>query len=93
MERPTCGTCPFWDWESLPAPEDPGHNRVGGVPQDGMCRRFPGTPIMEEPADVNHEPLIIAHSPTTGCDEWCGEHPSFPAYLEARRLDRRGEGA
>lgn len=80
MEHPLCQTCSYWD---------------GFDDKDsGYCRRsFPRVLAMHgrKPIpDVSSEDtlwLSMLHRrwPETEHDEWCGEHPDFPAYLESLR--------
>jgi hypothetical protein len=65
MDRPTCETCPFWD----------GPDEVGL----GICRKHAPTPstTRTEPEKSFRFPVW----PLTVEDEWCGEHPDFPAWI------------
>jgi hypothetical protein len=85
MDRPTCGTCPYWDLED-------------GETQ-GLCLRYPprlvpdaiGTPGLGVRAcygaNGNAEMVALFQinseqtNPATSPDYWCGEHPDFPAYI------------
>lgn len=76
MERPTCETCPYWDVFS--AGED-----------DGFCRRYAPRPS-QEGLQRPYNPAIKGDRrevfpATTKIQEWCGEHPDFPAYIAALR--------
>src|SRR4051794_38451406 len=75
-ERPTCGTCPFFD-------RDVDGSNVS------LCKRFPPTIQI----GLNEESFPdTGHFPAVDDWLWCGEHPDFPAYLEAAaRLSRGSE--
>jgi hypothetical protein len=95
MERPTCKTCPYWDtqWD---AEIDAGHLDQEFAPDSDMpardCRRWPPTHSAldrfrgigrEKQADDLMRRGYADQGEwlqTTG-DDWCGEHPDFPAYL------------
>ena len=66
MERPTCKTCPYYDAEAMTLHYPP--NR--GNPM-----------IMIAPKNVQGicklTPLGTHKTP----EDWCGEHPDFPAYI------------
>jgi hypothetical protein len=68
MERPTCGTCPYWTDED------------GEV---GACRRYAPRPKVDnlEISDVGEDAVFAFMNH----DQWCGEHPDFPAYIAATR--------
>lgn len=85
-ERPTCETCPYFEL-------------IEDHTGDGAChRRAPSVPmmdLMEIEKDVDGhfrsfvfrariEPHAEGFPPTT-TDGWCGEHPDFPAYIEAMK--------
>jgi hypothetical protein len=68
MERPTCKTCAFWDWE-----------QAGGDSlideSSGFCMRHAPREVLAGEGDLVHDsPLIYG-------DRWCGEHHLFPAYI------------
>lgn len=73
MERPTCGTCPYWD------EADRDDVRVG------ECKRFP--PVFPPNDKMRSETVELygddwmGWSPETSPNDFCGEHPSFPAYV------------
>lgn len=79
MERPTCETCPFFCNvgevnESEPGPW--GH--------EGTCYRFPPTfvgPSSKQIGDLNEVDIDTWSHPRTKEKDYCGEHPSFPAYI------------
>lgn len=69
-ERPTCGTCPYWndahakaDWREI-----------------GACIRNAPSPNVGVFHEMRDEPDYVMW-PMTGSEESCGEHPSFPAYI------------
>lgn len=79
-ERPTCGTCPYWKVDEHPA--------IDG--ELGWCQRHPPTlvAVMIHPMGDTEPPVCFEvrqeeNWPKTVDDDWCGEHPGFPAYLEA----------
>lgn len=67
MERPTCGTCPYFN------------NWGADIDlSDGECRRnAPKTIQTEEDKDLWVKFAIMYRH------EWCGEHPEFPAYIKS----------
>lgn len=71
MERPTCKTCPYWQYCG-------GETDLGY--RYGWCHRHAPRPvIIDEEWDKEPEwPWVPDH-------EWCGEHPDFPAYLASLR--------
>jgi hypothetical protein len=88
-----CKTCPYWDESS----ED--ENR-------GWCFRHAPKPLThpDESGD-NPWPFVSANAffPQTESDDFCGEHPDFPAYIaslkttvpsevEALELQLAGDG-
>lgn len=82
MERPTCGTCPFW--ERFDGDFD------GGI--EGECHRQP--PVMPG-SDIQIEEWLSVDRgvfegmwPETSGDGWCGEHPDFPEYVASLRPSR-----
>lgn len=77
MPRPTCSTCPYWGPFEPDKPDVPGE-----------CRRMPPTVPMTEALvgyfardDDPAAGVFVAVWPQSDPDEWCGEHPGFPAYL------------
>jgi hypothetical protein len=78
MDRPTCVTCPFWeDFNEMPEPDI--HGNPMGTP--GSCRvGRPQLPLTEAAIDHGGDPFF-AMWPNTDSNEWCGEHPDFPAYI------------
>lgn len=73
-DRPTCATCPFW--------------RRPLEHTYGECRRFPPQSVTAGRRGDN-SPLGYTDfdSPRVMAEDWCGEHPDFPAWLAARRSD------
>jgi hypothetical protein len=76
VERPTCGTCPYW--ESWDEGEDGG----------GACRRYPPvlppTAAHVEARSKHNDPgeaLSMGWAVATTEGEWCGEHPDMAVYL------------
>jgi hypothetical protein len=78
VDRPTCGSCPYWN------PEDDGG--------EGYCHRRAPQPspieIMKySPKDGDdchwgsYSQAVVF--PQTDWDDWCGDHPDFPAYLKS----------
>lgn len=64
MDKPTCGTCPYWD-------ENPAVSVYWAV-----CRRNPPTIEGDERRGISLE---------THRENWCGEHPDFPAWIAEQR--------
>jgi hypothetical protein len=92
MERPTCGTCPYWQ-----ACEQCGDGEAGGT-----CRRHPPSP----PTSLGKSEIAktadgayrydshwseCAIWPHVDRVDWCGEHPDFPAWI-ARGMARSPKG-
>jgi hypothetical protein len=76
IERPTCETCAFWEWlQTRPVP-DPDDYEVG------ECRRRP--PTASRPSKLAGGKAMATWRRTFE-DDWCGEHPDFPAYLLMRK--------
>jgi hypothetical protein len=82
MERPTCGTCPYW--ESVTACNirleihDPHHEDDDIF---GTCRRLPPMrSVFSYAGGVHRE----SDWPDTNDADWCGEHPQFLAWIKAR---------
>lgn len=71
MDHPTCRTCPYWD-PIGPDPED--------VVPEGWCHRFPGPPAVTR-VMIEETGMYDMIIPVSSATHWCGEHPSFPAYL------------
>jgi DNA-directed RNA polymerase alpha subunit len=86
MERPTCGTCPYWQ-----ACEQCGDGEAGGT-----CRRHPPSP----PTSLGKSEIAktadgayrydshwseCAIWPHVDRVDWCGEHPDFPAWIATRK--------
>lgn len=76
MDRPTCETCPFWRAE----------DEAEGLP--GECHRHAPTPVLRDELRMSDQPEWEAFWPETVADQFCGEHPDFPAY--ARSLGHKG---
>jgi len=70
MERPTCKTCPYW-------------KQIEDAELYGECRRYPATEGNR--LDVNCDPGSVSikwgHWFDQEENDWCGEHPDFPAYI------------
>ena len=74
MEKPKCGTCPYWD-------------SFGYQDSDGECHRHP--PIVnptqtkiarfEENDGEDYDGLF----PIVSAGEFCGEHPLFRTWIDA----------
>jgi hypothetical protein len=70
MDRPTCKTCLYWEPQGID-------------PDQGYCRRYPPQHIdkTESHTDAAERYLV----PVTWGDDWCGEHPDFPAWLARQK--------
>jgi hypothetical protein len=77
MDRPTCGTCPFWNDISTIEDED-----------IGECKRCsPRLATLD--SQLNEDEMARQGLwPITEFDEWCGEHPDFPAYAAGFAIGR-----
>jgi hypothetical protein len=79
MGRPTCKTCPYWEYNHG-GPDEPDDEA-----EVGQCHRFPpvfpaNEPMVEEAMKVV-DGFWHGWQPDTMENEWCGEHPDFPAYI------------
>jgi hypothetical protein len=86
VDKPRCETCPYWDLDTLNFRSDsdeahlPMSQLIPLAMSDGRlvlgeCRRYP-------PAIANtDDPEGWSHFPRTSQSDYCGEHPSFSAYL------------
>lgn len=68
MDRPTCNTCPYWHPLGNPETND-----------TAECRRNP--PVLYHHARTGAR---TPARPVSGRYDWCGEHPSVPAWLAER---------
>jgi len=85
MEKPTCRTCPYWDFdEGVFADEDPDVVST-------YCKRLP--PVLPSAAFVaacvqvstaSEASVFRGEWPMVKGAEWCGEHPDFPAWITSR---------
>ena len=76
MDRPTCRTCPYWEREERSIDGGECH-RAAPVPMPSGIRKL--DEWGEEREWGSFEPSAMF--PATIGDDWCGEHPSFDAYL------------
>ena len=81
MDRPSCLTCLYWEHKV--------RNRRSS-PVYGECRRLP--PVMLSTLAPLHKdgatcPADFAN-PLTCRDDWCGEHPDFPVWIESLKTTR-----
>ncbi len=83
MERPTCGTCPYWESEGQSADIDDS--------DVGYCHRFPVTPASLIRVEGTENYSVRCQEPQTYDFDWCGEHPDFPAWIEHRRQETAKE--
>lgn len=78
MERPTCKTCPYWEF---------GAETEGDIDYAGFCHRHAPAPRpLPLDGDDNFKKTTSyrVYLPVETLGEyWCGEHPDFPAYLES----------
>lgn len=77
MKLPTCETCPYWDKIRL--------NCV--TEHSGQCRKNPPELLLETADGTETFTRIRRASlwPVTISSHYCGEHPDFPEYLQARK--------
>ena len=91
MERPTCGTCVYWDRD-----ETMDRDSDSDAPEDNsdqcFCYRFPPSNSPEHivPLDrwqrehhdgATHYIRSVDVQPLTRRTHWCGEHPAFKEYV------------
>lgn len=96
MERPTCKTCPYWDTSFFDEGDRQGHCKryPPRVVPDGIC--LPGLGeslhnglVLQGKQSSDGKPLVLYQIwtgdmiPVLDRDEWCGEHPYFPAWIAA----------
>lgn len=72
MDRPRCETCPFWD------------KLTDDVIAFGRCRRHPPT-VIPNTYKVLLDDAPLTLWPKTDRSDYCGDHPDFPAYIDATR--------
>lgn len=80
MERPICKTCPYWKRDEV-------------LRSIGECRRH--SPPAGMAGEIRHSETnapFRASWAKTLTDDWCGEHPGFPAYLESLKTTPSPEG-
>ena len=74
MERPTCGSCPYWRTDR------PDNSMI-----EGDCRRNPPqfAACDRQYRDMRETAWDEWCGTWPGCDsnDFCGEHPDFPAYI------------
>lgn len=73
MERPTCGTCPYWDYDEQK--------------NKGFCHRHAPIPMPQKMTKLGgwYETNAWEVSETISWREvastdWCGEHPHFEVF-------------
>lgn len=79
MERPTCGTCPYFD----------------EYEHSSYCRRHPPATLYIGDDD-ERMPCFSTTWPAVVANNFCGEHPEFPAYIASLKTqddDPRKEDA
>jgi hypothetical protein len=85
MDRPQCRTCPFWRGDEVV--------RIKDGREWSDCRRFPA--VLPTPSYITWDIAVGGSGfvsdgtwPETRNDEWCGEHPDYPAYIRELRATR-----
>jgi hypothetical protein len=74
MYKPTCESCVYWDTWTQDCKKD----------ALGLCRKnAPRRIRIHKTHGMSSTTQILNDTPKTKIDEWCGEHPDFPAYLES----------
>lgn len=88
MDQPTCQTCPYWvvydgDCNRV-SPDDIGEDHM-----DGEChRKAPRGAIGLPRGSESGQPLNLDyHWPMSLRDDFCGEHPDFPAWIASKRAE------
>jgi hypothetical protein len=72
MDKPTCKTCAYWDkLEPVHVWTQPAHWSLNA---DGTWREV----AILKPGACKKSGSVQPHR---GPEDWCGEHPDFPAYL------------
>jgi hypothetical protein len=76
MERPTCETCVYW-------------NEINQLKYEGECKRHSPRPVsityQQGAIEPDFHNCALSCWPITMDDDWCGDHPDFPAYLASLR--------
>ena len=84
MDRPICDECPYW-------------KKLFDDPTRGECRKHPPVIVdcvaaaMGADATANVGDYTLKCVDYASCwpfvnfDEFCGEHPDFPAWIESQR--------
>lgn len=111
MDRPTCGTCPYWlsyDDTKKHAEERTGecrrHPRVlcetltmlsslymtgqeGGVYEGPFRSHDEAVSLWEKSMESVDDKTSWAY-PIHTAEDWCGEHPDFPQWIESQRKEK-----
>lgn len=85
MDKPTCGTCPYWD--KIIDPEWP-KGVFGG---EGECHRWPperGKRVCNHGYADRDWPTTIVDPEGLGVLDWCGEHPLMGEYIKSSLLKK-----
>jgi hypothetical protein len=72
MERPTCATCPYYDDEESTCHRNP------PVAIFAIIKETDGSGGDRGWGELDGSGSVF---PAMDDDEWCGEHPDFPAYI------------
>lgn len=80
MERPTCKTCLYWQ-------------QLSETEHHGECHRGPAKHgqklnLLCDPGEVS---VLYGQWFDQHEDEWCGEHPNFPAYIATRQASQHSD--
>jgi len=96
MDRPMCATCPYYMAD--PDDEHPVIVVDDSLEADwpGECHRMPPVPLSINlfPKDFrgDNENNEYISWPQVSANDWCGEHPDFPAYIKSSRTDKDAIG-
>ena len=81
MDKPTCGTCPYWEQ---------GADKELDI-ETGDCTRYPPTLVTPDKlSELIEDREFFTQFPKTYDEQSCGEHPDFPAWIESQRAARKG---
>ena len=83
MDRPTCKSCPFWNYQfTVDGNDRPIEQGNPDGFAHGDCQRFPPQ-LRVDPVGAEGD-FLNSKFPSTMPSEWCGEHPEFNDWVESQ---------